>query len=96
MLKENVERCKTCKSWQLREGAKFGWCAEKKFMDAKHIQYGESAPEDALIYWDAKKYQAFLETGPEFGCVHHRELDGPTPEETTEFCKRIEHIWAWI
>lgn len=82
-----MNRCKNCKyferfkNWETNNemirvivsNTKYGKCKSDK------LQYGSSWDEkketDKLLYEDSDSYQAFLEVGEDFGCIHFKEKE---------------------
>jgi len=66
-----MKTCKTCKFWKRRiRGLPHGKCSCPKFIyTSKH-----DVTSDTLIYCDYECYDASLETGEDFGCIHHKAI----------------------
>jgi hypothetical protein len=61
-----MKTCKDCQHWtQNPDKPGEGQCNSPKFVEA------DSPPLDGLAYTDYEGYNAYLSTGPDFGCIHH-------------------------
>lgn len=69
-MQENIDsrRCINCSFWQ-REG-RMGKCNCNKFFYDCGEGYDDEHREDGLAFCDAECYNAWVTTGPQFGCVH--------------------------
>ncbi len=69
--KITIGKCKDCKYFEPDIGDEegFGSCSHPK-----HIYHEcfteETYPSDALLIYDAECYSAFIDVGPDFGCIH--------------------------
>ena len=72
-------RCITCKHWTKytdkydveRFATHSGECRNDKFVyNDSTLDNGVETPKDGLMYWDGEGYQAYFNTGEDFGCIH--------------------------
>lgn len=68
-----MNTCKTCAHWTQHKGSieHYGQCSSPKFVYTEKTKSGK----DELHYWDgnAASYNAYFNTGADFGCIHHKE-----------------------
>jgi len=65
------QRCEKCKHWTRQDMAyEAGDCGSGKFI---YIINETPRPRDGLFYLDADGYNAWVITGPDFGCIHFEE-----------------------
>jgi len=68
-----MNTCRSCVYWSFTSViAKIptGECKCPKLVHATQIKSA-----DELAYTDTDNFQAWLSTGPDFGCVHHKGAD---------------------
>lgn len=78
-LMNKKQTCKNCKYWQEDKGfmeshktlSSFGTCQCPKFK-YDPPNYNDLA-EDEFVYCDMEHYEAYFETGAEFGCIHFEQ-----------------------
>jgi len=70
------KKCKNCMFWKLDKT--LHWVPKgHKNCEAPQFVYGDKHQigEDSLAYWDSDFWSAMLSTGPEFGCIHFKQMD---------------------
>jgi len=73
-------KCKNCSYWKEENSnpdSLMDWggeCKSNKFVYAENLNRGEEPEPDMMKYWDWEGYSAGFSTGPEFGCIHFKEI----------------------
>ena len=73
--------CKDCKYWSKRHVTDInGGCSNDKFVyNDGMVSLQMQEFNDCLVYGDTEMYNAWFQTGPNFGCVHFEDKRGPDP-----------------
>lgn len=82
----NTGTCKDCKGWirhtvhrlgrPLDRYTSFGTCTSLKFVDVSNLDSDDKwPPKDGVAYSDNESYEAWFETGEDFGCIHFEERE---------------------
>jgi len=74
-----MNTCDTCKHWTPPfldvPHAAYGFNPEHRGeCDSDKFTESGDTLRDGLMYWDGEGYAAGFNTGPRFGCIHHKEI----------------------
>lgn len=70
--RKGIDRqCKSCLFWKRdsKYNSNYGSCLNSKF---EYCETESDTEDDRVFYWDDEVYEALLETGQNFGCVHFK------------------------
>ena len=72
-----MNKCKNCKYFQRNDDKnsnnKYGECKSDKFIYGESSDDNNESKSDKLFYMDYEWYNAFVEVGENFGCIHFKK-----------------------
>lgn len=75
-----MNKCKNCKYFQRyndeRSNNKYGLCKSNKFIYGDSSDDNNKSKSDKLFYMDYEWYDASVEVGENFGCIHFKQKEG--------------------